>query len=187
MKIWIDIDDTICNFVETFLQEFNINIKYIDNWLIMDKLGIKFEEFVNIIKQKKIYEKVELTEDAMEFIAYCEKQGIELIYITSRIKYDTMKEDTRRWFDKYKIKWEIVYTDEKCKWQICLEEKVDLFIDDCIENLYKVNKQNPGVSLYLINKPRNWKRELLRLEKKGIDLSFMEKVNRISSLWNILV
>lgn len=162
MRIGIDIDDTIADtfdYLMPYIAEFyNINIEHLKN------NNISYCTFPKEMKKrelefaKKYYDKIipstPFKPKVAEYIDKIKELGHEIIIITAR--------DKTLYIDEYKTTIKelnnnnIHYDRLICNFDkatICKNEKIDLFIDDSIENCKKV--KNLGIETILFNSKSN--------------------------------
>lgn len=162
MRIGIDIDDTITDtfdYLMPYIADFfKVDINYLrSNNISYSNLPseMKKREFAFA---KKYYDdvipKTPFKADVAEWINKIKSLGNEIIIITAR--------DKRLYTDEYKTTIEelknnnINYDKLICdfdKSKVCEIEKIDLFIDDSIENCNKVHKL--GIKTLLFNSKSN--------------------------------
>ena len=151
MRIGIDLDDTITKtdeilfkYAKIYNEEekilFNINR---EEWNLTKAFGWNEENIKEFFSKylKSIYEKAEIKENAKERINKLKDDGNEIIIITAR---DTkslkeVHEVCKDWLINNKINVDKIVVDGEDKAQKCLENKIDIFIDDNIcncENVY---------------------------------------------------
>ena len=151
MRIGIDLDDTITKtdeilfkYAKIYNEEekilFNINR---EEWNLTKAFGWNEENIKEFFSKylKSIYEEAEIKENAKERINKLKDDGNEIIIITAR---DTkslkeVHEVCKDWLINNKINVDKIVVDGENKAQKCLENKIDIFIDDNIcncENVY---------------------------------------------------
>lgn len=151
MRIGIDLDDTITKtdeilfkYAKIYNKEekilFNINR---EEWNLTKAFGWNEENIKEFFSKylKSIYEEAEIKENAKERINKLKDDGNEIIIITAR---DTkslkeVHEVCEDWLINNKINVDKIVVDGEDKAQKCLENKIDIFIDDNIcncENVY---------------------------------------------------
>ena len=151
MRIGIDLDDTITKtdeilfkYAKIYNEEekilFNINR---EEWNLTKAFGWNEENIKEFFSKylKSIYEKAEIKENAKEKINALKNDGNKIIIITAR---DTkslkeVHEVCKDWLINNKINVDKIVVDGENKAQKCLENKIDIFIDDNIcncENVY---------------------------------------------------
>ena len=151
MRIGIDLDDTITKtdeilfkYAKIYNEEekilFNINR---EEWNLTKAFGWNEENIKEFFSKylKSIYEEAEIKENAKERINKLKDDGNEIIIITAR-DTKSLKEVhkvCKDWLINNKINVDKIVVDGEDKAQKCLENKIDIFIDDNIcncENVY---------------------------------------------------
>lgn len=166
MRIGIDLDDTITKtdeilfkYAKIYNKEekilFNINR---EEWNLTKAFGWNKENIKEFFSKylKSIYEEAEIKENAKERINKLKDDGNEIIIITAR---DTkslkeVHEVCEDWLINNKINVDKIVVDGEDKAQKCLENKIDIFIDDNIcncENVYN----NLKIPVLLMNSRYN--------------------------------
>lgn len=166
MRIGIDLDDTITKtdeilfkYAKIYNKEekilFNINR---EEWNLTKAFGWNKENIKEFFSKylKSIYEEAEIKENAKERINKLKDDGNEIIIITAR---DTkslkeVHEVCKDWLINNKINVDKIVVDGENKAQKCLENKIDIFIDDNIcncENVYN----NLKIPVLLMNSRYN--------------------------------
>lgn len=165
MKIGIDIDDTICDtweYVMPYVAKY-YNISY-DDLKKSEKyyekaLDISLEEYCKFAK--KFYDKITLNvplkKDVVEVLNDLKNMGFEIIFITARstLGYTNPYETSLKYLIKNNVPFDKLIVGKKDKKKICEEEKIDLFIDDSIENIKEVKKLNIDVLLFETKENKN--------------------------------
>lgn len=189
MRIGIDIDDTICNtwdYVIPYLsRHFNISI---DNLKNSDKSyyeasNCTFLEYCEFAKKyySIISLKYKIKPNVRKILKKLKADGHEIIFITARSIngfYDPYK-SSLKYLDKHKIPYDKLIVNIKEKAPRCLEERIDLFIDDSIHNCMEVASKKIPVLLFdasynkkctLFKRVFSWKeiyKEVERMESDG--------------------
>ena len=166
MRIGIDLDDTITKtdeilfkYAKIYNKEekilFNINR---EEWNLTKAFGWNEENIKEFFSKylKSIYEEAEIKENAKERINKLKDDGNKIIIITAR---DTkslkeVHEVCKDWLINNKINVDKIVVDGENKAQKCLENKIDIFIDDNIcncENVYN----NLKIPVLLMNSRYN--------------------------------
>ncbi len=143
MIIGIDMDDTICSTNERILVEAD---KYDKEVLggsgVKDKDAYEFTEMMGWEKDMKgkffgdrleyIMDNAEIKEGAKEVINKLHEDGAKIIIISFRKgKYITDPYMlTKNWLDRHGIHYDKIYVDTGSKVDECVENEVNLFIDD---------------------------------------------------------
>lgn len=173
MRIGIDVDDTITETYETmfaYAQEFNCSIlkrecsykpfydlpshktiEFVHNWTkeeLNEYYEMYYDKILNNAKSKTL---------AKEYINKLKAENNEIIIITARPDTDTVnaKELTVKWFEKNGIAYDEIITNAEPKGAIAKENKIDVFIDDSMENCVDVS--NYGIKSYIMDSRTNTK------------------------------
>ncbi len=176
MKIGVDIDNVISNFNEVLLEEFlNHDKELRNNGIINNDVYItrgmfdwskeELEEFYcnNI---ERIAKSLNVLENAPEYIKKLKEEGNEIYIISGRDngEYPNPYKMTFDWLNKYNIIYDkLILTnayDSLEKAKICLENKIDIMIDDSTRILLEVN--NSGITSLLMDTPYNRKENYLK-------------------------
>jgi len=168
MRIGIDIDEVIVEFLDSFLEFYNSkhnkNFKKEDfkSYIFEETLGGTHEDSVNLIKEFSYSEDPKLVEDALEVINQLAK-GHELIVLTAR--HPMFKEKTTHLLKKHfgDIFLEILYTGEAFEKQgvtkadLCKNLGVNFIIED--NKLFSFECAQKGIRFFLLDKPWNQNHE----------------------------
>ncbi len=176
MKIGVDIDNVISNFNEVLLNEFlNHDKKLRNTGIINNDVYItrgmfdwskeELDEFYynNI---ERIAKSLNVLEDAPEYIRKLKEEENEIYIISGRDngEYSDPYKMTFDWLNKYNIVYDkLILTNaynslEKAK--ICLENDIDIMIDDSTRILIEVD--NSGIIALLMDTPYNRKENELK-------------------------
>lgn len=168
-KIGIDIDNVLSNFNEILLEEFlNHDKKLRNTGIINNDVYItrgmfdwskeELDEFYynNI---ERIAKSLNVLENAPEYIRKLKEEGNEIYIISGRDngEYSDPYKMTFDWLNKYNIVYDkVILTNaynslEKAK--ICLENDIDIMIDDSTRILIEVD--NSGITALLMDTPYN--------------------------------
>lgn len=159
MRIGIDIDDTLTNVKaelikagENYARSLGKDIKVDKNFEDKNNNGNKwqemfqfnYEELKYFLKdiQESITNKAKPRENVVEVINKLKNDGNEIIIITARDSefHDDPYKYSKDWLDKNNIYYDKLVVNARNKEDSCIEEKIDLFIDDSESNCLKVNK-----------------------------------------------
>lgn len=159
MRIGIDIDDTLTDVKnelikagENYARSLGKDIKVDKNFEDKNNNGNKwqeifqfnYEELKYFLKdiQESITNKAKPREDVVEVINKLKNDGNEIIIITARDSefHDDPYKYSKDWLDKNNIYYDKLVVNARNKEDACIEEKIDLFIDDSKSNCLKVNK-----------------------------------------------
>jgi len=139
MNIGIDIDDTIVNTYDTFVKLVCMKYGLDYNTLISQKLEYvdlykTLDNFDNVNKDlfSVLIKSVKLKEDVVDVFNKLKKDGHKIILISAR-NYEDYAEPYRityEYLTKNNIPFDKIIVNMKKKDKVCLDEKIDLFIDD---------------------------------------------------------
>lgn len=170
MNIGIDIDDTISNTFESaknYAEEYIKNelkkepimdiSKVKDHYYIRDMFGLTTEESDYFWKKyyNRIIENVKPKASSVEMINKLREDGNKIIIITARWsdeENDAFK-ISEKWLKKNGIKYDKLYTGIEIKDETAIKEKIDLFIDDSINQCKVVT--SAGIKSYLFDSETN--------------------------------
>lgn len=193
MKIWIDIDDVMNNFIEYIIPHLNLytwldkTVSDVDYWHLNEIWGISFDELKNIYKKSDIYNKVSLLQKNIDIIRKLENKNYQIIFITSRFlyhDYDT-KNITKILFRKFWLDNNIYFWMNKAL--ICKEFWINIFIDDALYNCLDTKNNNDNIEVFILNKLWNWEKELKRLEKEWFNTNNINNIVRLKKFEDILL
>ena len=169
MRIGIDIDDTLTDVKdiddtltdvkdelieagEKYARSLRKNIKIDRNFEDKNNNGNKWQEmfqfdydelkyFLKDI-QESITNKAKPRKNVVEVINKLKNDGNEIIIITARDSefHDDPYKYSKDWLDKNNIYYDKLVVNARNKEDACIEEKIDLFIDDSKSNCLKVKK-----------------------------------------------
>ena len=159
MRIGIDIDDTITNSWDVLFKEyakiFNvpeselINANPYYHNIIKTKYSLE-EYFEKVIPVNDIIvPNLPLKENVKEVIDKLYDLGHTVTFITARGKENTNAyEVTKNYLDKHKIKYEKIILGIRSKAEACINEKIDLLIDDSIKHCTAVSESGIDVLMF---------------------------------------
>lgn len=152
MRIGIDLDDTITKTDEIlfkYAKKYNEEEKILfkinrGEWDWNKAFGWDEEKCETFFSRylKKIFEEAEIKENAKEKINALKKDGNKIIIITAR-DTKSLKEVHKvceNWLINNKVNVDKIVVDGEDKAQKCLENKIDIFIDDNVYNCESVYK-----------------------------------------------
>lgn len=168
MKIGIDIDNTLTEVQEELNKaafEYAISLgKKIDNYdnpiediknngdTYRKKFQFTYEELKYFLKdiQENITNNASPRANAKEVIDKLKKDGNEIYIITARDSefHDDPYKYSKDWLDKNKIYYDKLIVNAREKSSVCEKEKIDLFIDDQLNNCLSVS--NIGIHTIMI-------------------------------------
>lgn len=172
MKIGIDIDNVISTFNEELLKEFlkhnkelgygkeiNNDATYITRGMFNWKEGEVQAYYKNNIE--RIISKLNVKRDAKKYIDKLKNDGHYIYIITGRDngEYSDPYNNTKKWLDDKSIKYDkLILTnayknDEHGKSEKCIENNIDIMIDDSV-NICK-DCINYGITTLLMDTPYN--------------------------------
>ncbi len=145
MNIGIDIDDTITDTFDYLMpyvaEYYNLDIEYLkENNISYNTLpkGYNERDFGKSIYHK-ILKNIPPKKDVAKYIKKLKNDGNKIIIITARDReiYDNPNEITKNQLEKLGIEYDklICTLDKRLA---CLDENIDLFIEDTIDNLRQV-------------------------------------------------
>lgn len=159
MRIGVDIDDTITNSWECLIPY------YSSRFNIPKEILSKSKPYYNAIKHLipledyyktilPIHDKhsndITLKDEVKEVIDKLYALGHKIYFITARgTDYTDSYKLTKDYLDSHGIKYEKIYTAVGNKADICLKEKIDLFIDDSFKHCTSVKEK--GIDVLMFN------------------------------------
>lgn len=159
MRIGIDIDDTICDtweYLMPYLSEyFDIDINKLKNikGKYYEACNCSYEEYCKFAKEyySKFCMEYKLKENVVEIINRLKNDGHQIIFITARSNngFNDAYLESKNYLEKNNIYYDKLIVNAKDKGKICVEEKIDLFIDDDINNCENVFSN--GINVLLFN------------------------------------
>ena len=164
MKIGIDIDEVIAEFLESFLEFYNL--KYNGNFKKEDFKDYKFEEILGgtpdktaeLIQEHGYDGEIRLVDGALEAVKELSKKH-ELIILTAR--HPMFKDKTEKFLEMHfgNIFSQILYTGEAfqkygtTKSDLCKELDINIIIED--NKLFSRECAEKGIRVLLFDKPWN--------------------------------
>ena len=159
MRIGIDIDDTLTDVKnelikagENYARSLEKDIKVDKNFEDKNNNGNKWQEmfqfdydelkyFLKDI-QESITNKAKPRENVVEVINKLKNDGNKIIIITARDSefHDDPYKYSKDWLDKNNIYYDKLVVNARNKEDACIEEEIDLFIDDSKSNCLNVKK-----------------------------------------------
>lgn len=159
MTIGLDIDDTMTNssqLIAKYAKEYftSYNTEMISTILHAEKIEGELLEFYNKYLPKMM-ENYELKENVQEVIKRLRLQGHKIIIVTARgyTVQEGLIEITKKYLEKYNIKVDDIIFRTLYKNEICVNNKVDIMVDDSISVLEKVKKS--GIKALLFTSSNN--------------------------------
>lgn len=162
MRIGIDIDDTVLDTVDIVIESaLEYDSKFLRNEGFKDKNAYPFKdlfywsdseikEFIEYYKKNKIYKKALPKKDAIYYINKLYNEGNEIYFITHRqaSKYLDIQKETEEELTNKGFKYTKVFTNVNNKGIVANILKLDIFIDDSMYQINKVNEQNIKTILF---------------------------------------
>ena len=159
MRIGIDIDDTLTDVKDELIEAGEKYARSLGKDIKVDKsfedknnngnkwqemFQFNYEELKYFLKdiQESITNKAKPRENVVDVINKLKNDGNEIIIITARDSefHDDPYKYSKDWLDKNNIYYDKLVVNARNKEDSCIEEKIDLFIDDSESNCLKVNK-----------------------------------------------
>lgn len=171
MNIGIDIDNVLSNFNEELLKEFmahdkelrNLGIVNDDAYITTGMFDWSKEEFDDFYYNniERIAKNLKVIDKAPEYIKRLREKGHKIYIITGRDngEYSNPYKMTKDWLKKYDIQYDklilsnIFDSYEKAK--ICLENNINIMVDDSSRIQLEINKTR--VTALLMDTPYNRK------------------------------
>lgn len=149
MNIGIDIDDTIVNTYDTFIKL--VCMKYGLDYPELISKKMEYNDLCDKLKNYNEYTKdlfsilvksVELKENVVEVFKKLQEDGHKIILITARNyeEYDDPYNQTYEYLTKNNIPFDKIIVNIEKKDKVCLDEKIDLFIDDSTNHCRDVSQ-----------------------------------------------
>ena len=172
MILGIDIDDTIsktCDILVEYGREYTEN--YLNREAALEFTGdnsthFYIEALYGWTKEessrffelyyKKFIENVTPKQDSVEIINKLHDEGHKIILITSRDNFANVnaRVETEKWLQKQGIKYDNLVTDVYSKYQACLDNNVELFIDDSYKNCMEMASN--GIEVFMVDAKDNY-------------------------------
>lgn len=163
MRIGIDIDDTICSTFDFVLpycckyygidyneaKEKKYSLKYlIDNYGYYDFAKKYYGKIIPYVPLKK---------DVVKYLNKIKKRGHQIIFITARSNrgYDNPYQLTYDYLVKNNVPFDELITDVLEKDKACVDESIDIYLDNEINNCIKT--RNIGINTFLSISENNQK------------------------------
>lgn len=143
MKIGIDIDDVITA-TSSSIMKFIENHRYKDN--VLNEINLIMhgdptsEETLKFFKENldELYNGLELNNNAKEIITKLKDEGNTIILITGRGErseaYKGIIDITYNYLNRSHIPYDKIFFEAVDKTSICKEERIDILIDDSLQN-----------------------------------------------------
>ena len=160
MKIGIDIDNTLTEVQEELNEAaYNYAIKLgkkIDSSVISEdinnngsfykeKFKFSYDELRYFLKDimEKIINRAKPRTGVIETIRKLREEGHKIYIITARDSefHDDPYLLSKNWLDKNKIEYDKLIVNARKKAPVCIQENIDLFIDDQLNNCIEITKE----------------------------------------------
>ena len=159
MRIGIDIDDTITNSTEVVKEYINkYDSLYCDDNRLKNKINeIVRGTFADEIVRKffrdyslEMGNKIKVKDNAKEIIDKLKNEGNEIYIITARsdLFYDDAQKFCEEYLKNNEIYFDKLITAQTYKVECCKNEKIDLMIDDAVDTVENLNKENIKAILF---------------------------------------
>ncbi len=166
LKIGIDIDDTLVDFISTYLQfyewkfERKINFEEVSDIYLREPFGNTGKEIRDLLEEyhkTEFYKEIQLLEFAKDIL-----EGLfdfaQIFFITSR--RPSHEESTRNFLAKHFSEKNYgvyfsgdIYSGRKLKKEICADLSLDFMIED--NPLFSKDCASAGIKVLLLDKPWN--------------------------------
>ena len=169
MRIGIDIDDTITNSSDIFVEyakqynkekniQHKININSLD---VKESYGWEKENLNEFLHKylEVALNNIDSKSDSIEIINKLKKEGHEIYFITARSEREIeggMFELTENWLNKHGFNYDLLVINSKEKIKDCIKYGIDIFIDDSYRNC-KLIKDGIGIPVLLFTTRYNIK------------------------------
>lgn len=169
MRIGIDIDDTITNSSDIFVEyakqynkekniQHKININSLD---VKESYGWEKENLNEFLHKylEVALNNIDSKSDSIEIINKLKKEGHEIYFITARSEREIeggMLELTENWLNKHGFNYDLLVINSKEKLKDCIKYGIDIFIDDSYRNC-KLIKDGIGIPVLLFTTRYNIK------------------------------
>ena len=169
MRIGIDIDDTITNSSDIFVEyakqynkekniQHKININLLD---VKESYGWEKENLNEFLHKylEVALNNIDSKSDSIEIINKLKKEGHEIYFITARSEREIeggMFELTENWLNKHGFNYDLLVINSKEKVKDCIKYGIDIFIDDSYRNC-KLIKDGIGIPVLLFTTRYNIK------------------------------
>ena len=185
--IGIDLDDTITDIYDDMLikaKEFDKKIGGTgiikeDEYFMGEKFGWSKETKEKFFKEERLHvvDNAKIRKNARKVFKKCIDEGYLVIIITARKAkyYNNPYEYTYNWLRKHKIPFSKLIVESLKKDEVCLKEKVDIFIDDMDSNCQDVAKLK-NVKVYMMENANNES-----LDKR------VKKITGFDELWRLII
>lgn len=190
----IDIDDVIADFCTIMHRALSLefpDLKPVTQWHDFDmskRLGIAYPDFLELIVEHRLIERVQPLEGATTAIEQLKQSGVPVVLITSRGYHPRGTEATKDWLEEHSIAYDdlIIVPHGMTKAQAAAPAYPAGFsymIDDLPENLVYMKEAGLVTNTVLIDKPWNQLNHSFRMGSSRFEClqSFVVDLQRQSS------
>jgi len=173
MRIGIDIDDTLTEIKEQLNEAaYNYAKKLGKSNIVINKnfeddnndgneykkkYNFTFDELKEFLGpiQEEIWETAKPRCNVVNVMKKLKSDGHEIYIITARDEMFHVDPymQSKRWLDKYGFIYDRIIVNARNKRQVCLNEKIDLYIDDQLKNCLSI--LNGGIPIIMISNEKN--------------------------------
>jgi len=166
MRIGIDIDDTICNSFDNVLPYlcmfYKLDYKEIKKQnLTYDYFRSRYTNYYDVAKviYHKVMPNIPVHNGVIKYLKRIKKLGHEIVFVTARGNngYENAYQISYDYLIKNEVPFDTLIVDAQDKGKVCLEENIDVFFDDDINNYNSVKSRGIEVYLYTIKSNKKYK------------------------------
>lgn len=186
--ICVDMDDTIENLIETWIEELNIkynksySIEDIKEWDVTKCLDLTEDEIFSVLGDNNLYDKILPYEDAQYYLEKLNSDNRFEIYIMTNTYYKVFSYKIENVLFKY-------FPFLKSNQIICISNKqlvnCDVLIDD-----YDLNLINGVYDKILISKPYNVScitKDINNIKKRDCKPSIIKRTDNWKDIYNYII
>ena len=190
MNIGIDIDDTITDLSQVFLKYAILynkenKIKFeIDKtqWNLDKAFGWNENDYSDFSKKylEKLLNEAKPKKNVVSIINRLRDEGNKITFITAR-NSEELKNPyimTKKWLDNNNISYDKLIVNSIKKEKDCLENQIDIFIDDRLENCEKIQSEL-NIPVFLFESVYNANENNPMIEKVSDWSELYKKINKI--------
>lgn len=200
MIIGIDIDNTLTEVQEELNKAaYEYAIKHgkkVDASIILEDINnngefyrenfkFSYDELKYFLKdiQEEIINKAKPRENAVEIIRKLRSDGHKIYIVTARDSefHDDPYTLSKVWLDKNNIEYDKIIVNARKKAPICIQENIDLFIDDQVNNCIEISKE--GIQTIRISNDKQEIKNILTIKNWKQIYEYIQK-NRIVKIIN---
>ena len=171
MKIGIDIDDTIINTNDYIIKAaYKYDKKYLKNKGFRNKNTYSFKEmfywdddiykkFIKYYQNNNLYLYVPVKKDAVKYINKLYDEGYYICFITYRQENDSkdVYDKTYKYLVDNGFKFNKLITNSGLKGKVCVDEDINLFIDNSLNQIEDVNKRGIETIMFATKYNKDYK------------------------------